>query len=53
MLNNLNKSPKAFRLMEQKLNSDLLLMLIPSSHHDAKPFVGCSFSYVNLNNFHL
>jgi hypothetical protein len=37
-----NKSPKAFRLMDMSLSSGKLLIALPSSRLDAKPFVGCT-----------
>lgn len=36
------ESPKAFRLPDIQLSSDKLPIVLPSSRHDAKPFVGCS-----------
>jgi hypothetical protein len=36
------ESPKAFRLMDIQLSTDMLPIVHPSSRHDAKPFVGCS-----------
>lgn len=32
--------------MDIQLNSDLKFIVLSSSRHDAKPFVGCSLYYV-------